>query len=124
MARVIWSPQALADLEAIGDYLAREAPAYAQAFVDGAFAAVKRLETFPNSGRAVPEIEDAALREVIYRGYRIFHIVSDSGGQAEVEMRGLNRAKGAYAATHDMHHPPGETGPAKSWQPRHEASAA
>ena len=44
MARVVWSPQALADLAAIGDYLAREAPAYAQAFVDGAFDTVARLE--------------------------------------------------------------------------------
>ncbi len=86
MARVIWSPQALKDLEAIGDYLAREAPAYAQTFVDGAFAAVERLEVFPNSGRAVPEIDDAALREIIYRGYRVFHLVSGSGDETEVEV--------------------------------------
>ncbi|MEM6784630.1 MAG: type II toxin-antitoxin system RelE/ParE family toxin [Bacteroidota bacterium] len=86
MARVIWSPQALADLEAIGDYLAREAPAYAQAFVDGAFDAVKQLELFPRSGRAVPEIRDVALREVIYRGYRIFHIVSERDTGIEVDI--------------------------------------
>ena len=86
MARVIWSPQALADLEAIGDYLAREAPAYAQSFVDGAFAAAEMLEAFPNSGRAVPEIEDAALREILYRGYRVFHIVSGTGDSVEVEV--------------------------------------
>lgn len=86
MARVTWSPQALADLEAIGDYLARETPAYAQAFVDGAFVAVERLEAFPHSGRAVPEIEDAALREVIYKGYRIFHMVGGSEDEPEVEV--------------------------------------
>jgi toxin ParE1/3/4 len=86
VARVIWSPQALTDLEAIGDYLAREAPAYAQAFVDGAFAAADRLEWFPRSGRAVPETEDAALREVIYKGYRLIHIVSGPEGEEEVEI--------------------------------------
>ncbi|MEM8556805.1 MAG: type II toxin-antitoxin system RelE/ParE family toxin [Bacteroidota bacterium] len=86
MARVIWSPQALADLEAIGDYLAREAPAYAQSFVDGAFGAVERLAVFPRSGRAVPEIGDVALRELIHRGYRIFHMVSDAEGELEVEI--------------------------------------
>ena len=75
MARVIWSPQALADLEAIGDFLALEAPAYAQSFVDGAFAAVERLELFPRSGRAVSEIGDPDLREILYRGYRVFHLV-------------------------------------------------
>ena len=78
MARVIWSPQALSDLRAIGDYLAHEAPAYAQTFVDGAFDTVERLETFPHSGRAVPEIGDPDLREIMYKGYRIFHIVTDS----------------------------------------------
>ena len=86
MARVIWSPQALADLEAIGDYLAREAPAYAQAFVDGAFTAADRLELFPRLGRAVPETEDAALREMLYRGYRLIHIVSGLEGDEEVEL--------------------------------------
>ena len=86
MARVVWSPQALKDLEAIGDYLAREAPAYAQAFVDGAFAAVEVLETFPQSGRSVPEIDDAALREVIYRGYRVFHVVGGTDDEPEVEV--------------------------------------
>lgn len=70
----------------MGDYLAREAPAYAQAFVDGAFAAVERLETFPNSGRVVPEMDVAELREVLYRGYRVFHIVSGSGDEMEVEI--------------------------------------
>ncbi len=84
MARVIWSPQALADLRAIGDYLAREAPVYAQTFVDGAFSAVERLETFPNSGRAVLEIGDDALREVLYQGYRLFHIVSEDGDEVDI----------------------------------------
>ena len=86
MARVIWSPQALDDLEAIGDYFAREAPAYAQAFVDGAFGSVAMLGAFPNMGRAVPELDDAALREVIYRGYRVFHVVSSDGEDTEVEV--------------------------------------
>lgn len=85
MARVIWSPQALADLAAIGDFLAREAPAYAQLFVDGAFAAVDRLEVFPRLGRAVPEIEDEALRELIYKGYRIIYIVGEPEAE-EVEV--------------------------------------
>lgn len=86
MARVVWSPQALKDPEAVGDYFAREAPAYAQAFVNGAFAAVEMLETFPNLGRAVPEIADDALREILYRGYRVFHIIGGTEDEPEVEV--------------------------------------
>ncbi len=47
MAQVRWTTQALADLEAIGDFIARDAPSFAQVFVDRVFEAVKRLETFP-----------------------------------------------------------------------------
>lgn len=102
MARVIWSPQALADLEAIGDYLAREAPAYAQAFVDGAFAAVERLEVFPRSGRAVPEIGDEDLREVIYKGYRIFHLVGGSEEDTEVQVLSVLHATRQFGGSEGL----------------------
>lgn len=36
---------------------------------------VGRLVQFPRLGRAVPEIEDEAIREVIYRGHRIVYIL-------------------------------------------------
>jgi len=75
MARVIWAPQALADIESIGDFIAREAPRFAQMLTDGVFEATERLEPFPLSGRVVPEIGDESIREVLYRGYRILYIV-------------------------------------------------
>jgi toxin ParE1/3/4 len=71
MARVVWAPQALADLEAIGDFIAPEAPHFAQVLTDGAFEAVERLELFPRSGQMVPEIGDESIREVLYRGFHI-----------------------------------------------------
>ena len=40
---------------------------------NGIIASVDRLELFPRSGRMVPEIGDEAIREVLYRGYRIMH---------------------------------------------------
>lgn len=86
MAQVIWSPQALADVEAIGDFLAREAPRYAQMISDGIFDAVERLEVFPRSGRKVPEIDDDAMREILYRGYRILYVLSGLEGDEEVKV--------------------------------------
>ena len=65
MARVRWSNQALADLEAIGDFIARDAPSVAQVFVERVFAAVTRLEAFPRSGRVVPEIGQEDIREIM-----------------------------------------------------------
>ena len=77
MACVRWSHQALADLEAIGDFIARDAPSVAQVFVERVFAAVTRLEVFPQSGRIVPEIGQEDVREIIFGSYRIVYVVSE-----------------------------------------------
>ena len=77
MARVRWSNQALADLEAIGDFIARDAPSVAQVFVERVLAAVTRLEAFPRSGRVVPEIGQEDIREIIFGSYRIVYVISE-----------------------------------------------
>lgn len=73
MAAVIWSSQARADLAAIEDYYVGVAPAYADVVVDGLLASVRRLEAFPFSGRAVPEIDEPFIREVVWREYRVIY---------------------------------------------------
>jgi plasmid stabilization system protein ParE len=55
---VIWSPQALLDLQSIRDYIAHDSPRYADLMVQRLVAAVERLEAFPQSGRVVPERND------------------------------------------------------------------
>ncbi|MBH8573323.1 type II toxin-antitoxin system RelE/ParE family toxin [Nostocaceae cyanobacterium CENA369] len=76
MARVSWTSEALTDLEAIGDFIARDAPSFTQIFVDRVFQSVERLEQFPRSGRVVPEIAQENLREVVFGSYRIVYLVS------------------------------------------------
>lgn len=73
MAVVIWSPQARADLAAIEDYYVQVAPQYVDVVVDGLLGSVRRLEAFPFSGRAVPEIADPAIREILWREYRVIY---------------------------------------------------
>jgi addiction module RelE/StbE family toxin len=77
MAQVNWTSQALADLEAIGDFIARDAPSFAQIFVNRVFQAVERLENFPYSGRLVPEISQDNIREIIFGSYRIVYLVNN-----------------------------------------------
>ena len=77
MAAVIWSPQARADLAAVEEYYLGIAPQYADLVVDGLLASVRRLEAFPFSGRAVPEIEDPSIREVVWREYRVIYWADD-----------------------------------------------
>ena len=77
MAEVKWTPQARADLRAIRAFLARESPRYAEVLEDQLLAATQRLAAFPRSGRTVPEMGDDAMRELLYRGYRIVYVVVD-----------------------------------------------
>ncbi|HLT46671.1 MAG TPA: type II toxin-antitoxin system RelE/ParE family toxin [Rubricoccaceae bacterium] len=82
MAEVVWRPQALRDLDAIEAYYEEVAPDFAPLFVAGAFEATERLADFPRAGRVVPEIGDEAIRELIYRQYRIIYVVDE--GSVEV----------------------------------------
>ena len=62
---VNWTVPALGDLDGIFEFIARDAPAYAQVFVQQIMDAADRLEVFPHSGRAVPEAGDENVREVL-----------------------------------------------------------
>ena len=78
MSKVIWTQNALDDLAGIQEYIARDSVYYAEKFVDDAFNAVERLETFPESGRMVPERYEPDFREVIFGSYRIIYkIIND-----------------------------------------------
>ncbi len=79
MVRLIWSPDAAADLEAICDYIAKDSEYYARVFAQGVINAVERLLIFPESGRIVPEYNQKDLREIIFQNYRIvYRIKSDA----------------------------------------------
>jgi addiction module RelE/StbE family toxin len=73
VVKVSWTEQALEDLNAIGQFIARDTPAYARIFAQRIFAAVEHLGSFPRSGRIVPELQREDIREIIYRNYRIIY---------------------------------------------------
>ena len=79
MTRVIWTREAVEDVEAIKAYVARDSVRYAALLADRIVAAVGRLESFPESGRVVPEVGDESLREIIDGAYRIvYRLQADS----------------------------------------------
>ena len=73
MTQIIWSPQALRDMEAIRAYIAEDSPRVAELVVGRIVKAVERLEAFPESGRQVPERNEPEIREVIESPYRIVY---------------------------------------------------
>lgn len=75
MAKIIWSPQSLDDLESIADYIARDSRHYAKLVVEKITHAVELLALFPLQGRKVPEAYDENVREIFYKRYRIIYEV-------------------------------------------------
>ena len=73
MTHIIWSPQALRDIEAIRVYIAEDSPHVAELVVGRIVKAVERLKAFPGSGRKVPEHNDPEILEVIESPYRIVY---------------------------------------------------
>ena len=65
MTELVWSPQALADVEEIRAYIALDSRSYADLTAQRIMAAVERLTTFPDSRRMVPERQSPEVREVI-----------------------------------------------------------
>jgi toxin ParE1/3/4 len=77
--RIVWSPLAIERAQDAAEYIARDKPEAARAWLVGVFEAVDRLEAFPQSGRMVPEIGLPEYREIVYRrSHRIVYYVEKS----------------------------------------------
>ena len=61
------------DVESIREYVAQDSPRVADLVVTRIIKTVERLETFPESGRKVPERNDPEIREVIESPYRVVY---------------------------------------------------
>ncbi len=77
MARLIWTEPALADLEAMADYIALDNPTAARRLVGTVFESVERLEQFPNSSKRPPELPRSPYREIVVNPCRVFYRVED-----------------------------------------------
>jgi plasmid stabilization system protein ParE len=70
---VVWTQEALDDLDGIGAFHARTSPAYAGSLVERLYEAVVVLEDHPPFGRKVPEINHDLVRELIVERYRVVY---------------------------------------------------
>ena len=76
--RVVWSPRAVADVEAIASHIASDSKFYASAVARRIVALVKSLADFPLAGRKVPEFDDETIRELLAYSYRVIYVVEQS----------------------------------------------
>ena len=77
--RVKWAPLAIKRASEAAAFIARDNPEAAERWTKELFEAVKRLESFPESGRMIPEIGRPEFREIQYGGYRVLYRFQKSG---------------------------------------------
>ena len=81
MAEIVWSEPALADLDAIADYIALENPVAASELVKRIFGHIEQLVNHPESGSRPQELGKSRYRQIVeppcsvfyrYDGHKVF----------------------------------------------------
>lgn len=73
MAEIIWTEPALADLDAIADYIALEKPDAASALVKRVIDHVEHLQAYPESGSRPPELKRSRYHQIVEPPCRVFY---------------------------------------------------
>ena len=76
--QVVWSLEALNDIEEIAIYIERDSHFYAASVVTRILQKTSILKTFPFSGRVVPEEMDDNVREHFVFSYRVIYEIRDN----------------------------------------------
>ncbi|HBB87112.1 MAG TPA: type II toxin-antitoxin system mRNA interferase toxin, RelE/StbE family [Blastocatellia bacterium] len=75
--KVVWSPTAIEDIEAIASYISRDSISYAGTVVRRVINSTRNLENFPFAGRIVPEFGVETIREIFAYSYRIIYRIEN-----------------------------------------------
>ena len=94
MARLIWSPEAVGDLESICSRIALDSNEYARVFAQDVAALVEELAEYPRIGRIVPEYGEENLRERIYQNYRVVYELMGSRVEIVAVVHGARDFRG------------------------------
>jgi toxin ParE1/3/4 len=75
---VIWSNESLEDIENIAEFISRDSNHHAQRVVDEIIHIVEILQTQPEMGRIVPELNQSQVREHFIYSYRIIYEIDNN----------------------------------------------
>ncbi|MGL4499935.1 MAG: type II toxin-antitoxin system RelE/ParE family toxin [Planktothrix sp.] len=75
--QVVWSPQAIDDIDAIAAYIARDSISYAAAVVQRIIEVTRNLSKAPEAGMIVQEFGDENIREQFAYTYRVIYQIRE-----------------------------------------------
>jgi toxin ParE1/3/4 len=73
--KVVWTKESINRLNEIESYIAHDNPNAAIKFIDYIISLAESLSKNPERGRIVPEFSIKAIRELIYKNYRIVYLM-------------------------------------------------
>jgi len=76
--KLVWTKEALLSLMEIDEYISRDNPSAAIAFVDKLISIAETIVDNPKKGRVVPELSLENIRELLYNNYRIVYLIKKS----------------------------------------------
>ena len=71
--KLVWSPEAAEDIQAIAEYIERDSIHYARAVLSRIVSLVEDIPERPHLGRKVPELSDPQYRERFVHRFRIIY---------------------------------------------------
>lgn len=74
---LIWSNEALDDIDSIAAYIHRDSPYHAQLVVERILEGGFSLPEQPRQGRVVPEVENPNVRERFIYSYRLIYEIKE-----------------------------------------------
>jgi len=73
VTRVVWTLQAIRDVDAIRGYIAEDSPKRAREFASQLVESAEQLADFPESGWEPPRVRSDRIREIFVGRYRIVY---------------------------------------------------
>lgn len=73
MASIIWTENALQDIDNIANFIGKDSEFYAKQFVAKLIAATEKLERYPEIGRPLNELPQSVYKEIQFKKYRIIY---------------------------------------------------
>ena len=91
MSRVIWFPNAQADLRDIHDHIARDSKQHAKRWTKRVRDATNSLRRFPEAAGLVPEFESRGWRQTFVGDYRVIFRVRNASVEILAVFHGARR---------------------------------
>lgn len=75
--KIFWSELAVERVSEIAKFIEQGYPEAVEKWVEAIFNRVMQLQSFPKSGRKVPEINRKNIREIFYQNFRIVYRIEE-----------------------------------------------